>query len=375
MTQTKTVPVEAPEGHCSDPAAWAEFHRQYGGQPRSYGHMTDFQLANAVFMADRNDLNLIHMQTAAKERIRWLSLELAKALAAAPKAEPVSDPYKLDVLPLGTPVEVDFKEAEVGRQTLYVAGVTADDPNNHHPSYWLSETWPVKCRGDVSDGWDRSHFTVQAQLLSNPQQLPEAQKGESVAYPVTSAPRNHTWVRLLVDYSGEERPEPLEDADTAWSIGFNGFDHDGEDNWQFVGWDWSHDVIVKGSGKIIGWLPFHTHPAPSSELPESIRDIAAERRRQVDDEGYSHSRDDGYELGELGLAAALYALPYEADQGGEKFLSQDDFIGLHVALDIGCGWVLKPDSDRRRRLVKAGALVAAEIERLDRIAKHKGPQS
>lgn len=45
-------------------------------------HVSDFDLANRVFMADRNDLDLIVWQTAAKERIRWLSIELAKAKAA-----------------------------------------------------------------------------------------------------------------------------------------------------------------------------------------------------------------------------------------------------------------------------------------------------
>jgi hypothetical protein len=39
--------------------------------------MPDFELANAIFLADRNDLDLIHWQTAAKERIRWLSAQLA----------------------------------------------------------------------------------------------------------------------------------------------------------------------------------------------------------------------------------------------------------------------------------------------------------
>lgn len=73
-------------GHCDDDAAWSEFVRQYDGQPRSFANMTDFQLANALFMAGRDDLNLLHLQTAAKERIRWLSIELAKALAAAPVA-------------------------------------------------------------------------------------------------------------------------------------------------------------------------------------------------------------------------------------------------------------------------------------------------
>ena len=67
--------------HCVDDAAWAEFCSQYNGQPRSYSDMSDFALANAVFMVDRNSLDLIKYQTAAKERIRWLSIELAKANA------------------------------------------------------------------------------------------------------------------------------------------------------------------------------------------------------------------------------------------------------------------------------------------------------
>lgn len=79
--------AERPEGHCGDDKAWLEFTRQYAGQPRSYADMTDFALANAVFMADRNDLSLIHYQTAAKERIRWLSIRLADALRKAGEME------------------------------------------------------------------------------------------------------------------------------------------------------------------------------------------------------------------------------------------------------------------------------------------------
>ena len=49
--------------------------------------MTDFQLANAIFLAGRDDLDLVSLQTAAKERIRWLSLRLAAAEAAIARAE------------------------------------------------------------------------------------------------------------------------------------------------------------------------------------------------------------------------------------------------------------------------------------------------
>ena len=52
---------------------------------------TDLELANMVFMASRHDLNLIVVQTAAKDRIRWLSVQLAMALARAAKTREVSN--------------------------------------------------------------------------------------------------------------------------------------------------------------------------------------------------------------------------------------------------------------------------------------------
>lgn len=73
-----------PPGHCESDDAWNEFCQRYESKPRADlagGHMSDFYLANAVYMADRNSLGLIGLQTAAKERIRWLSIELAKAQA------------------------------------------------------------------------------------------------------------------------------------------------------------------------------------------------------------------------------------------------------------------------------------------------------
>lgn len=45
------------------------------------GAMSDFELANRQFMAGRFDTDLVAWQTAAKERIRWLSVKLAQAQA------------------------------------------------------------------------------------------------------------------------------------------------------------------------------------------------------------------------------------------------------------------------------------------------------
>lgn len=75
-----------PAGHCDDDQAWQRFSADYANRSRDdlgKGDMTDFALANAQFMCDRNSLDLIVYQTAAKERIRWLSIQLAAAIAAS----------------------------------------------------------------------------------------------------------------------------------------------------------------------------------------------------------------------------------------------------------------------------------------------------
>jgi hypothetical protein len=62
---------------------------EYAGKSRAdlmMGDRSDFSLANAQYLIDRNDLRLIHFQTAAKERIRWLSVQLAATQSALNKA-------------------------------------------------------------------------------------------------------------------------------------------------------------------------------------------------------------------------------------------------------------------------------------------------
>lgn len=48
----------------------------------AFGHKSDLEMANAIYMADRHSLDLLMLQTAAKERIRWLSAQLAIAKAS-----------------------------------------------------------------------------------------------------------------------------------------------------------------------------------------------------------------------------------------------------------------------------------------------------
>lgn len=90
-------------------------------------------------------------------------------------------------------------------------------------------------------------------------------------------------------------------------------------------------------------------------LTTAASDVLAERQRQIAQEGWSEDRDDEYRFGELAAAAACYCHPEPAlDDRGVPF---------------SWPWLAKwwKPTDRRRDLVKAGALILAEIERLDRI--------
>jgi hypothetical protein len=90
----------------------------------------------------------------------------------------------------------------------------------------------------------------------------------------------------------------------------------------------------------------------SPVTPDGVSLIAAERRRQVTEEGWTPEHDNSHTKGELANAAIAYAM-YANSNG-------------HTAASYW-PWRLsdwKPGDNRVRTLVKAGALLAAEIDRL-----------
>lgn len=103
-------------------------------------------------------------------------------------------------------------------------------------------------------------------------------------------------------------------------------------------------------------------------MADVIAEIAAERRRQIEVEGWTAEHDDQHDRYQMALAAACYAA-----RGGETSSPcnrNDWIIGF-----IGNVWPWarewwKP-KDRRRDLIRAAALIVAEIERLDRAAQQK----
>ncbi len=92
----------------------------------------------------------------------------------------------------------------------------------------------------------------------------------------------------------------------------------------------------------------------------AIELIAAECVRQVDEEGYSPEHDDGHEDDSLAMAAATYATPDRHREANWRTTHGPAGWPWSKA-----DWKPTPD-DRIRELVKAGALVVKEIERLQR---------
>jgi hypothetical protein len=109
--------------------------------------------------------------------------------------------------------------------------------------------------------------------------------------------------------------------------------------------------------------------------------ITKERKRQIEKEGWTAEHDDEYELGELASVAVCYASPYRPyvlDKQGDNIYFKDAYPLVwdsewdkRKRHKFGDGIVIEnkslPTNQRIRNLVKAGALIAAEIDRLQRI--------
>jgi hypothetical protein len=105
--------------------------------------------------------------------------------------------------------------------------------------------------------------------------------------------------------------------------------------------------------------------------PERIKTgielIAAERERQITAEGWSAAHDDEHRLGELSQAGACYADIAGALMHGASVKDIRDYYcdctGPNPQWPFeDAAW--KPSQDPLQNLVKAGALIAAEIDRL-----------
>lgn len=114
-----------------------------------------------------------------------------------------------------------------------------------------------------------------------------------------------------------------------------------------------------------------SHPSPTViiDILSGVSLISEERDRQILQNGYSPTHDDRYNSGEINDAAIAYAMAAAKQARGESVEY------LRSAVDTGeFPWPWeerwwKPSEDPIRNLVKAGALIAAEIDLLQRKSK------
>lgn len=89
--------------------------------------------------------------------------------------------------------------------------------------------------------------------------------------------------------------------------------------------------------------------------------IAQERERQVVAEGWTPEHDDQHDMNQLAMAASCYALP----QRRRRYAGMES---VPTDWPWSQAWWKPSGDDRVRELVKSGALIAAEIDRLQRVA-------
>ncbi len=126
------------------------------------------------------------------------------------------------------------------------------------------------------------------------------------------------------------------------------------------------DALAVQVLKLGGTISFaHHRTDQAGQVPQAWLDVQAERRRQVEAEGWTPEHDDEHSHGQMARAAACYALAGSS-------APNDGTAALLVSLAWPWDQQWWKPTSARRDLVKACALALAEIERLDRAAANQG---
>lgn len=103
-------------------------------------------------------------------------------------------------------------------------------------------------------------------------------------------------------------------------------------------------------------------------MKKGIDLIAEERQRQIDVEGYNQQHDSQHNASELIYAAIAYVESAKVGVNCSEIGITDEHEIMRRKTEMGrhypFGWAFKP-STNIRDLVKAGALIAAAIDRIE----------
>jgi len=105
-----------------------------------------------------------------------------------------------------------------------------------------------------------------------------------------------------------------------------------------------------------------------------VERIAAERKRQIEVEGWTAEHDEEHEDGELALAASLYAAPDHVRLFDVMGSLKAGYFRFEDPWPWNKDWDKRKKHSRMRRLEIAGALIAAEIDRLQALAQARAEE-
>jgi hypothetical protein len=131
---------------------------------------------------------------------------------------------------------------------------------------------------------------------------------------------------------------------------------------------------IKDFGSVTHWQPLPAaplnleQPTESSSVPQDaasgISLIAEERHRQITVKRWSPEHDEAHDNGEIAMAAQAYI---DGARKASHGIEMPYMMSPPAAWPWDWTW-WKPSKRPIRNLVKAGALIAAEIDRLQRVA-------
>lgn len=126
---------------------------------------------------------------------------------------------------------------------------------------------------------------------------------------------------------------------------------------------WLAQYAMDLSARVGSRYPMPAEPEVTLSL--GVEAIRLERRRQLE-EGYTSAHDDSHTEEEIAWAATCFAAPSPV-----KRQKMDDNGNLIFSDPWPGDWDMDKPMNRVQQLVEAGALIAAEIDRLHRLTKHE----
>ena len=184
-----------------------------------------------------------------------------------------------------------------------------------------------------------------------PDEISDDYEVESVSVRTTAAPQSQAAPAYWLDHATKTLIDPTEHAAEV-----------------------EHAKSMQLSHLVNRRTPLFTVPqqAVTFQLTPAARDVLAERSRQISAEGWTPEHDDEHKEGEMCFAAAGYAAAASDNLQAiakriDDSLTMNDLVHGSDQYPWPRAWEFKPCTPRRA-LVKAGALIHAEIERIDRAA-------